>query len=360
MNQKNTLIIAEAGVNHNGKLHLAKKLVDIASEAGADIVKFQTFKASKLASPIASQADYQIRNTGKSESQLEMLRKLELSESEYFELFSYCKEKEIQFLSTAFDEHSLDFLVNKLGQKLLKIPSGEITNTPLLVAHASKGLPIILSTGMATLAEIQRALSALAFGYLEKTAIPSNEEFDKSLFSNEGQVFLKENVKILHCTTDYPTPIEDINLRAMQTIENAFKLEVGLSDHSEGILAPIIAVAMGAKIIEKHFTIDRNMEGPDHKASLEPKNLTKMISQIRSVETIKGDGIKTPRKSEIKNRLIARRSIIAETNIKKGEKYTKSNISIKRPGNGLSPNLYWSLIGQESNQDYKPGELIKS
>lgn len=358
MSKSNTLVIAEAGVNHNGDIELAKKLIDVAVDAGANIIKFQTFKASKLAAASAIQADYQVKNTGKSESQLEMLKKLELKYEDHFLLVDYCKSKNIDFLSTAFDEESLDFLVNDLGQKLLKIPSGEITNGPLLLAHAKTGLPIILSTGMTTLSEIETALSIIAFGYCYPSEIPSSANFEKAYCSKIGKESLKAKVTILHCTTEYPAPLADINLNAIETIKHAFKLPVGYSDHSEGVLVPIVAVAKGATIIEKHFTLDRNMEGPDHKASLEPHELINMISSIKEVELVQGDGIKGPRPSELKNKPIARKSIVAAKRIKKNQVLKETDIAIKRPGSGISPIFYWDIIGTQATSDFDKDDLI--
>ena len=313
-----TLIIAEAGVNHNGDEKLAFKLVDAAYNAGADIVKFQTFKASKLVTANAKQADYQITNTQKIESQLSMLSRLELSFEFHIELVEYCKKIGIEFLSTAFDSESLRFLVNDLKLKKLKIPSGDLTNAPLVLEHAQTGCDLIVSTGMATLAEIETALGVIAFGYVSKlTEKPSIQAFENAYYSELGQKYLKEKVTILHCTTEYPAPLQDINLKAMDTIANAFKLPVGYSDHSAGITIPIAAVAREAKIIEKHFTLDRNMEGPDHKASLDPEQLKAMIEGIRNIELALGDGLKGPRPSEIKNKSIARKSLVAEQVINK-------------------------------------------
>jgi len=353
------LIIAEAGVNHNGSLVLAKKLIDVAAKSGADIVKFQTFKAKKLASASAKQAVYQEKNTGVSESQVDMLKRLELKYEDHFTLVDYCKVKNIEFLSTAFDEESLGFLTEKLGQKLLKIPSGELTNAPLVLAHARTGLDIILSTGMATLSEIETALGVIAFGLLQKKDKPSVENFEKAYFSIEGQRLLKEKVTILHCTTEYPAPLEDINLSAMHTINNAFKLDVGYSDHSQGIVVPIAAAALQAKIIEKHFTLDHNMEGPDHKASLEPNELEEMVLSIRKVEQSLGGGIKGPRPSEIKNKAIARKSLVAAKKILKGQELTEDCIEIKRPGDGVSPINYWDVLHTKASQNYEEDELLK-
>lgn len=351
-----TLIIAEAGVNHNGDEKLAFKLVDAAHKAGADIVKFQTFKASKLVTANAQQADYQIANTQKVESQLDMLSRLELSFEFHLELIEYCKILGIEFLSTAFDSESLNFLVNDLGLKKLKIPSGELTNAPLVLEHARTGCDLIVSTGMATLAEIEMALGVIAFGYTANDMqAPSIEAFQSAYFSEQGQQALKAKVTILHCTTEYPAPMVDINLKAMDTLATAFNLPSGYSDHSKGITIPIAAVARGACIIEKHFTLDNDMEGPDHKASLEPDELTAMVNAIRNVELALGDGVKGPRPSEIKNKAIARKSLVAAKVIKAGEKYSADNLTIKRPGNGASPYLFWELLGKTASQDHEEG-----
>ena len=354
-----TLIIAEAGVNHNGNEKIAFQLVDAAHKAGADIVKFQTFKASKLVTATAEQADYQITNTQKKESQLAMLSRLELSFEFHLELVAYCKELGIEFLSTAFDSESLKFLVNDLKLKKLKIPSGDLTNAPLVLEHAQTGCDLIVSTGMATLAEIETALGVIAFGYLAKeTEKPSIQAFENAYYSELGQKLLKERVTILHCTTEYPAPLVDINLKAMDTIANAFKLPVGYSDHSAGINIPIAAVAREAKIIEKHFTLDQNMEGPDHKASLEPGQLKAMIDGIRNIEFALGDGLKGPRPSEIKNKSVARKSLVADQVIKKGAVFSKDNMTSKRPGSGQNPINYWNLLGSEAKKDYQIGDLI--
>ena len=346
-------------MNHNGDEALAFELIDAAIKAGADIVKFQTFKATKLASKTAQQAKYQIANTQKEESQVEMLKRLELSYDLHHKLIAYCNQKGIEFLSTAFDEQSLEFLVSDLKIQRLKLPSGEITNAPLVLAHARTQLPIILSTGMATLSEIEQALGIIAFGYTaDKETPPNKKAFEDAYFSEIGRTALKENVTILHCTTEYPAPLVDINLNAMNTIKQAFKLSVGYSDHSEGILVPIASAALGATVIEKHFTIDKNMEGPDHKASLEPDELSDMVKGIRDVEVILGDGIKGPRPSEVKNKPIARKSLVAATKIKTGDKFTMDKITVKRPGNGLCPSNYWELIGTTAKQDFNEDDVI--
>ncbi len=353
------LIIAEAGVNHNGDENLAFQLVDEAKISGADIVKFQTFKAKNLVTAEAKQCDYQIANTKKEESQLAMLSRLELSYEAHHRLIKYCKELNIEFLSTAFDFESLNFLVHDLGLKRLKIPSGELTNAPLVLEHARTGCELIVSTGMATLAEVEMALGVIAFGYTVDSGItPSVDEFQKAFFSEQGQQALKSKVTILHCTTEYPAPMKDINLKAMDTLATAFNLPAGYSDHSEGITIPVAAVARGACLIEKHFTLDNNMEGPDHKASLEPQELTEMVKAIRNVELALGDGVKGPRPSEIKNKAVARKSIVATKKIQKGELYSADNITIKRPGDGPSPYLYWDVIGKVTPLDLDEGDII--
>ncbi|MCX8765280.1 N-acetylneuraminate synthase [Vibrio parahaemolyticus] len=354
-----TLIIAEAGVNHNGQEELAFALVDAAHKAGADIVKFQTFKAKNLVTEEAKQAEYQVTNTKKQESQLAMLSRLELSYEIHHDLVKYCNSLGIEFLSTAFDLESLDFLVNDLGLTRLKLPSGELTNAPLVLAHARTGCDLIVSTGMATLSEIEAALGVIAFGYTSAhEEKPSMLGFQEAYASEAGQKALKEKVTILHCTTEYPAPMAEINLRSMDTLGRAFDLAAGYSDHSEGITIPIAAVARGAVLIEKHFTLDKNMEGPDHKASLEPKELEAMVKAIRQIEVALGSSVKTPTESEVKNKAVARKSLVAATDIKEGEELTEFNLTIKRPGSGLSPYRYWELIGSNATNGYKAGELI--
>jgi N,N'-diacetyllegionaminate synthase len=326
-------IIAEAGVNHNGSLELAKKMVDSAKDAGADCIKFQTFVAKNIASKNTNKAEYQKRETNSEESQLEMLKKLELSFDEFVELNEYCKFKKIEFLSTGFDLDSIDFL-NSLNMKIWKVPSGDITNLSYLMKIAKFNEPVILSTGMSTMEEIREALHVL-----------------------------KENgageITVLHCTTEYPTPFNDVNLTAMTTIHNVFGVPTGYSDHTRGIEIPIAAVAMGAKVIEKHFTLDRNMEGPDHKASLEPEELKEMVHAIRNVEKAIGSGEKKPVESEKKNLSVARKSIIANCSIKKGEIFTEENLTVKRPGNGISPMKWFEVIGQKATRDFEEDELIE-
>lgn len=327
-------IIAEAGVNHNGSMEIAKKLIDVAHEAGADAVKFQTFKADKLVSKSAQKAAYQKESTDASESQYEMLKRLELSAEAHKELMAYCAQKPIEFLSTPFDIESIDML-NELGMKKYKIPSGEITNLPYLRHIGKLKKKVILSTGMSTLAEVKAAL-----GVLTKAGTP------------------KENITILHATTEYPCPIDEVNLGAMQSISCSLGTKIGYSDHTKGIEVPIAAVALRASVIEKHFTLDRNMQGPDHKASLEPDELREMIRAIRSIELSLGDGIKRPSKSELKNIAIARKSIVASCAIKKGEVFSEQNLTAKRAGDGKSPMLWDEVIGTVAQKDYEEDELV--
>lgn len=354
-----TLIIAEVGVNHNGQEELAFSLVDEAYKAGADIVKFQTFKAKNLVTQEAKQADYQVTNTHRQESQLAMLSRLELSFKAHHKLVKYCNSLGIEFLSTAFDLEGLEFLVNDLGLTRLKLSSGELTNAPLVLEHARTGCDLIVSTGMASLSDIETALGVIAFGYVaDETAEPSMLGFQEAYASEAGQKALKEKVTILHCTTEYPAPMKEINLRAMDTLGRAFDLPAGYSDHSEGITIPIAAAARGAILIEKHFTLDKNMEGPDHKVSLEPLELEEMVKAIRKIEVALGSCVKTPTGSEAKNKSVVRKSLVAAIDIKEGEKFTESNLTIKRPGSGLSPYCYWSLLNKAASQSYKSGDLI--
>lgn len=332
---RRVFIIAEAGVNHNGSIDIAKRLIDVAVASGADAVKFQTFNAESIVSRHAEKADYQKKTTDAKESQFEMIKRLELGVGEHKELIDYCKNKYIVFLSTPFDLGSVD-LLNKLGLEIFKIPSGEITNLPYLRKVGSLRKKIILSSGMADLGEIEDALGILMEAGTQK-----------------------DNITVLHCNTEYPTPFEDVNLLAMLTIRDAFKVDVGYSDHTLGIEIPVAAVALGATVIEKHFTLDRNMEGPDHKASLEPHELKAMISAIRNVECSLGDGVKKTSTSEMKNRPIARKSIVAAKEIKKGELFDNTNIAVKRPGTGISPMEWDRIIGRRANKDFKEDELIE-
>lgn len=355
-----TLIIAEAGVNHNGDEKRAFALVDAAVAAGADIVKFQTFNANALATAQAQQASYQRKNTGQAESQLNMLRRLELSYDAHLQLQAYCQKQGIGFLSTAFDDESLQFLLGPLKLDRLKIPSGEITNAPFVLQHARSGHDLIVSTGMANLAEVEAALGVIAFGLTAPTqAKPSLHAFAEAYASAEGQRALQQKITLLHCTTEYPAPPADINLKAMETMASAFGLKVGYSDHSAGIAIAIAAVARGATILEKHFTLDRNLPGPDHKASLEPDELAAMVNAIRQVELALGDGIKKPAPSEQANKTVARKSLIAARAIRAGELLTAEQIACKRPGAGLSPYQYWNLLGKAARRDYQEGELLE-
>jgi N-acetylneuraminate synthase len=353
------MIIAEAGVNHNGDKRLALELIDKAKLAGVDVVKFQTFKAHKLVTSKALKADYQTNNAQSDDTQLNMLKRLELSEDDFIELSEYCNDIGIEFLSTAFDPESLEFLTQRINIKRLKIPSGELTNLPFILDHAKTKLDIIVSTGMASLSEIEQALSVIAFGYInDKNEKPSLDSFAKAYASSQGQAMLKEKVTILHCTTEYPAPMCEINLNVLHTLNQAFKLKTGYSDHSSGITIAIAAVAKGACIIEKHFTLDCKMEGPDHKASLEPEELTKMVESIREVEQSLGDGIKRPFPSEVRNKIAARKSLVASKNIKNGSKFNSGNVSVLRPGNGMSPSYYWDVIEKHASKEYHKGDLI--
>ena len=332
---KKVFIIAEAGVNHNGSIELAKKLIDVAVEAKVDAVKFQTFKTELCISKDAKKADYQVENTkNATETQFEMVKKLELSEDMHYELLSYCKSKNIMFLSTPFDHDSIE-LLNDLGLEIFKIPSGEIINLPYLRHIGRLDKKVILSTGMANIGEIEDALNILI---------------------NAGTK--KENITVLHANTEYPTPMEDVNLKAMVTIGNTFDIAFGYSDHTLGIEVDIAAVALGASCIEKHFTLDCTMEGPDHKASLEPDELKAMVKAIRNIELALGSSVKKPSKSEIPNMQIARKSIVAKTEIKKGDKLSEENITIKRPGSGINPMRWDEIVGTVATKDYKEDELI--
>ena len=326
-------VIAEAGVNHNGDINVAKRMIDEAAAAGADAVKFQSFQAEKLVCRDAGKADYQIKRTGEHESQFQMLKKLELSEEGQKELFDYCRKKKILFLSSPFDCESA-VMLKRLGMTIFKVPSGEITNLPYLRTVAGLGDKVILSTGMCTMKEVEDALGVLQRGGTS-------------------------DISILHCNTEYPTPMKDVNLNVMLSLKEKFGLPVGYSDHTEGIEVPIAAVALGASVIEKHFTLDRGMEGPDHKASLEPKELRQMIYSIRNIELALGGWEKKPTESEIKNRDVARKSIVALRKISKGETFTEANITVKRPGMGISPMRWDEVIGRVAVRDYCADEMIE-
>lgn len=354
-----TYIIAEAGVNHNGSLELAKKLIDAAALAGADAVKFQTFKADKLVSKSAPKAKYQNKNTDANESQYEMLKKLELDGDVHRELIDYCYTKNIEFLSTPFDADSLDLLVNGCNVSKIKIPSGEITNAPLILKIAQTGKPVILSTGMSTLGDIEAALGILAFGYLKITEKPSIKNFMSAYISKEGQSILQQKVILLHCTTEYPAPFSEVNLRNIETLKTAFNLPVGFSDHTQGIAIPLAAAARGAILIEKHFTLDKNLPGPDHKASLEPQELKAMIEGIRQIEQALGTTVKVPTFTEQRNRDIVRKSLVAARDICQGEAFSEKNLVIKRPGDGISPIHYWDWLGKMADRNFKQDEQVR-
>ena len=351
-------VIAEAGVNHNGSLERALELVDVAAEAGANAVKFQTFRAEELAHAMAPKADYQIRATGANESQFEMLRKLELGHEAHHALLIRCRRRGIEFMSTAFDIESLNFLVEKIGVRRIKIPSGEITNGSLLLEAARARLPLLLSTGMSTMEEIEAALGVLAFGITTPTAQPSRTAFSQVFASEAGQLSLGALVTLLHCTTEYPATFGEVNLRAIQTLRTRFNLPVGLSDHSAGISIPAAAVALGALVVEKHFTLDRDLPGPDHHASLEPTELAAMIKSIREVSESLGDGIKRPMPLEAKNIAVARRSIVALCAIREGDPLSHENVGAMRPGTGISPMNIWDWIGKTAPRNFDPGDQI--
>jgi N-acetylneuraminate synthase len=353
-----TCIIAEAGVNHNGSLQTAKQLVDVAAEAGADVVKFQSFRADRLATQDAPKADYQRDTTDAAESQIDMLRRLELSEAHHFELIEHCRSRGLEFLSTPFDLESARLLVGPLNVQRVKIASGELTNAPLLLEIARSGKPVLLSTGMATLGDIEQALGVLAFGYTMLTEPASTETFMRAYGSEEGQRALQQNVVILHCTTEYPTPFDEVNLRAMDTLAAAFGLPVGLSDHTLGIAVAVAAVARGATVIEKHFTLDRNMPGPDHKASVEPEELRQLVQAVRQVEAALGSPHKSPTPSERRNMHVARKSLVAACDVKAGEKFTPQNVAVKRPGTGVSPMRYFQYLGTTAEREYRAEELL--
>ena len=353
-----SFIVAEAGVNHNGSLDMARRLIDVAAAAGADAVKFQSFQASGVASAQAPKAHYQVAATGAAESQLEMLRKLELSEADHAALIEHAAHRAIQILSTPFDVPSLHMLVQRFGFELLKVPSGEITNGPFLLAVAHTGRKVILSTGMSSLGEVEAALGVLAFGFGGSDREPCKDSFASAFASDDGQRLLRERVTLLHCTTEYPAPFDETNLRAMDALAAAFHLPVGFSDHTPGIHMPVAAVARGACLVEKHFTLDRSLPGPDHAASLEPNELQIMVRQIREVELALGDGVKRCTKSELKNAGVARRSLVAAVAIRRGERFSSDNVACKRPATGISPMEYWRVLGRTASRDFAADELL--
>lgn len=330
-----TIIIAEAGVNHNGSFQMAKKMVDAAKSCGVDYIKFQTFRAEKISNRFAAQAEYQRNNLKKESTQLEMLRQLELKQSDFRSLYDYCSEIGIKFLSTPFDLESIDFLAD-FGMDYMKVPSGEITNLPYLRKIAKTGIPVIMSTGMCTMLEIEEAIDVLYINGLTT-----------------------DRITLLHCNTEYPTPMQDVNLRAMETLHSAFGTRVGYSDHTKGIEVPVAAVALGASVIEKHFTLDRTLPGPDHVASLEPDDLKKMVDSIRNIEMAMGTGEKKVTDSERKNIAVARKSIVAARNIISGETFTEENLTVKRPGTGISPMSWDGIIGRIASRNFQADELIE-
>lgn len=335
MENKRVLIIAEAGVNHNGDLNLAKKLIDVALNSGVDVIKFQTFKSENLVTKSAAMANYQVENTGKVDSQLAMLKKLELLESDFVDLKNYCEKKKIKFFSTGFDLESLAFL-KTLDMGLWKVPSGEITNLPYLEFIGKCNEPVILSTGMSTLEEVEAAINVIV-----KSGTNRNK------------------ITVLHCNTDYPTPFEDVHLNAMNTIKDRLGIEIGYSDHTPGVEVSVAAVALGAKVIEKHFTLDKSLPGPDHKASLDPQELKVLVTQIRNIEKSLGRFEKNPSVGESKNISVARKSIVAKTDIAIGEMFTTENLTTKRPGTGINPMKWYEVVGKKATKNYKKDELIE-
>lgn len=353
-------VIAEAGVNHNGDVERALDLVRVAAEAGADAVKFQTFRAKDLVTATAAKAAYQAASTGGG-SQADMLRALELVPEQFERIRECCEENAIEFLSTPFDEWSLSFLVDRLGMAAVKVSSGDLTNAPFLLQVAQTDRPVILSTGMSWLGEIEEALGVLAFGMSgNSTQPPSPEAFRRALVRMESASVLRERVTLLQCTTQYPAPDESVHLRAMDTLRHAFGVPVGFSDHSTGIAIAVAAVARGAQVLEKHFTLDRNLEGPDHAASLEPDELAEMIMAIRRVETSLGRPEKRPDPAELANRTVARRVLVAARPLQAGERFTEDMIAVKRAGEGVSPVNYWSYLGKSVARDYEQGDVLEA
>lgn len=354
-------IIAEAGVNHNGKLDNGFRLIDEAKAAGANAVKFQTYKTEQLVTRNAPKADYQKNNTLGSEQQFEMLKKYELSDDDHWKLIEYCNEVGIEFLSTPFDRQSADFLINELQLKQVKISSGDLNNLPLLLHIARGQCKMILSTGMAFLHEIENALAIISYGYCGIIFEDENlDKFFQAYSTDEAKRVLRERVTLLHCTTAYPTPCDSVNLNAMKTLSSSFQLPVGFSDHSEGIAIPLAAVSLGATILEKHFTLDKSMPGPDHIASLNPVELKALVNGARQIESALGNGLKSPVECELKNRSAVRKCLVAQKPITKGERFSENNLAVKRAGNGVSPENYWNFLGCPSGKDYAAGEVVES
>jgi N-acetylneuraminate synthase len=358
--RERTLVIAEAGVNHNGSVERAMKLIDAAADAGADVVKFQTFRAELVVTGSAPKAEYQNRTTPVKESQLDMIRALQLSEASHRRMIAHAKKRGIEFLSTPFDEPSVDFLVKGLKLRRLKVPSGEITNAPLLLKVASTGLPLIISTGMATTDEVRRALGVVAFGYLRPNVRPSREAFEAAYFSLEGRMVLSERVTLLQCTTEYPSPYDEANILVMDAYREIFGLRAGLSDHTPGIQVAIAAVARGAAVIEKHMTLSRSLPGPDHKASLEPHEFKSLVQATRRTQSALGSGIKSLSASEAKNVPIARKSLVTLRAVSAGEKFTRYSVTAKRPGTGIDPFCFWEVVGKRAARNIAPDEVIAS
>jgi len=350
-------IIAEAGVNHNGSVKRAFELVDMAADAGADVVKFQTFRTDLLATGSAPKANYQVRQTGAEKSQADMLRELELTEEEFEALAAHCVKRDIEFMSTPFDDQSISFLTDRLKVQRLKVSSGDVTNGPLLLSMAQTGLPIILSSGMSTLGELDKALGVLAFGYIGEGK-PGHEAFANARQSSKGQQALLGKVTLLHCTSAYPAALEDINLRAMDTIEAHFGLPIGYSDHTQGITVAIAAAARGATMIEKHITLDKSLAGPDHAASLEPDELYALVRSVHEVGACLGCSEKQPTTGELNMAKIARRSLHAACDISAGDAFGPENIAIRRPGTSRSPMDYWEVIKEKACRNYKAEDEI--
>lgn len=351
-------VIAEAGVNHNGSTEMALRLVDVAADSGAEAVKFQTFRADALASAAAPKAAYQMQATGNAESQLLMLQRLQMSEAMHEAVAARAAARGIEFLSTPFDEASLGYLTERMGMRTIKVPSGEITNGPLLLAVAQRAQQVILSTGMSTLGEVEAALGVLAFGFVGPSQPPGLAAFERAACSTEGRAALRSRVTLLHCTSEYPAPLEDVNLAAMQTLASAFGLRVGYSDHTVGIHVSIAAVALGAVLIEKHFTLDRSLPGPDHRASLEPRELAELVRCVSDVVRAKGSSLKFAAPSELATRSVARKSLVAARAIAPGEPLTADNMTSKRPGTGASPMLWWQRLGTRAGRTYAPDEAL--
>lgn len=355
--KKKLKVIAEAGVNHNGSLARALEMIDVAKEAGADAIKFQSFRADEVVTREAPTARYQKRSTSHT-TQLELLRGLQISKRDHEKLVLQCSAVGLEFLSTPFDSRSLRLLVEGLGLKTIKLSSGDLTNGPLLLECARYGVSVILSTGMAVLSEVEEALAVLAFGYIG-SGRPSRERFVEAYASRQGFEGLQEKVTLLHCTTEYPCPPDEVNLKAMVTMREAFGLKVGYSDHTAGIVIPIAAAALGAAIVEKHFTLDRGLPGPDHASSLEPVELTGMVAAIREAEAGLGSGVKAPSRAEWANRGVVRRSVVARRKILAGEKMSLDNLTMKRPGTGIAGVLFWEILGKRARRKYEKGEMLE-